>query len=104
MSATQDALAAGLRAAQPGVRLRDVGAAIEQTARRHGFSIFRELTGHGIGRAMHEPPTVFNWAAPAARQRLTHGLVFTIEPMLASGRPGGPWIPTAGRSAAPTAP
>jgi methionyl aminopeptidase len=87
MSATRAALAAGVRAAQPGVTLRDVGAAIEEEALRRGFPVIRELTGHGIGRAMHEEPTVFNWAAPGASARLTPGLVFTIEPMLTAGTP-----------------
>jgi methionyl aminopeptidase len=87
MAATRAALAAGIRAARPGATLRDVGAAIEREARRRGFTVLRELTGHGIGLAMHEDPIVFNWPAPAARTRLTPGLVFTIEPMLTSGRP-----------------
>jgi methionyl aminopeptidase len=87
MSATRAALQAGIRAAQPGATLRDVGAAIEREARRRGFRVLRELTGHGIGYAMHEEPTVFNWAAPTARTRLTAGLVFTIEPMLTAGTP-----------------
>ena len=47
--------------------------------------MFHELTGHGIGLAMHEPPIVFNWPAPQAEERLTEGLVFTIEPMLTAG-------------------
>ncbi len=85
MSATRGALAAGIRTAQPGATLRDVGAAIERAARRRGFRVLRELTGHGIGYEMHEEPTVFNWAAPAAGTRLTPGLVFTIEPMLTAG-------------------
>jgi methionyl aminopeptidase len=85
IAATRAALAAGIRAAQPGAALRDVGAAVERTARHHGFRVFRELTGHGIGRAMHEDPTVPNWPAPHATERLTPGVVFTIEPMLASG-------------------
>jgi methionyl aminopeptidase len=85
MSATRAALSAGIRAAQPDATLRDVGAAVERAARTRGFGVFRELTGHGIGLRMHEDPTVFNWAAPAARQRLTKGLVFTIEPMLTAG-------------------
>jgi methionyl aminopeptidase len=79
------ALAAGIRAAQPGATLCDVGRAIEHATRQHGFRVFRELTGHGIGRAMHEEPTVFNWPAPAATMVLTEGLVFTIEPMLGAG-------------------
>jgi methionyl aminopeptidase len=85
IAATRAALAAGVRAAQPGATLREVGAAVERTAWASGFRIFRELTGHGIGRAMHEDPTVFNWPSPTATHRLTPGLVFTIEPMLASG-------------------
>ena len=65
--------------------LADVGAAIERTAQERGFQVFRELTGHGIGRAMHENPTVFNWAAPQATRVLEPGLVITIEPMVAGG-------------------
>ncbi|MBV9607033.1 MAG: type I methionyl aminopeptidase [Solirubrobacterales bacterium] len=87
IKATRAALAEGIRAAQPGASLRDVGAAIEREARRRGFTVLRELTGHGIGYAMHEDPIVFNWAAPEAKTRLTPGLVFTIEPMLTAGRP-----------------
>jgi methionyl aminopeptidase len=88
MSATRAALRAGVRAAQPGATLREVGAAVEQAAQEQGFRVFRELTGHGIGLAMHEPPTVYNWAhppAPDATEVLTPGLVFTIEPMLSAG-------------------
>ena len=85
MLATRSALAAGIRAARPGVTLRAVGGAVEREVRRHGFNVIRELTGHGIGRAMHETPTVFNWAAPHAIARLTPGLVFTIEPMVSAG-------------------
>jgi methionyl aminopeptidase len=87
MSATRSALAAGIQAAQPGATLRDVGAAVERATRARGFRVIRELTGHGIGLAMHEEPTVPNWAAPSATRRLTPGLVFTIEPMVAAGRP-----------------
>lgn len=85
MLATREGLAAGIRAARPGVTLRAVGAAIEREVRRHRFSVIRELTGHGIGLAMHEPPTVYNWAEASATTRLTPGLVFTIEPMVSAG-------------------
>ena len=85
IDATRAALSAGIDAAQAGAILKDVGAAIETTAQARGYDIFRPLTGHGIGRQMHEEPTVFNWAAPAATTRLTAGLVFTIEPMLTAG-------------------
>ncbi len=85
MAATRAALAAGIRAAQPGVTLHDVGSAVELAAEVRGFRVFHELAGHGIGLAMHEPPIVFNWPAPQAEERLTEGLVFTIEPMLTAG-------------------
>lgn len=62
-----------------------MGAAVERTTRGRGYRVIRVLTGHGIGRAMHEAPTVFNWPAPFASTTLTPGLVFTIEPMLTSG-------------------
>ena len=52
-----------------------------------GFSVVRQLTGHGIGRRMHERPTVYNWPAPAAGLRLREGMVFTIEPMIVAGAP-----------------
>jgi methionyl aminopeptidase len=87
VSATRAALSAGIRAATAGRSLRDVGAAVERTAEQRGFRVIRQLTGHGIGRAMHEAPTVFNWPAPGATQRLKPGQVFTIEPMLAAGDP-----------------
>ena len=66
-----------------------MGAAIEASVEGDGFHVARELTGHGIGREMHEPPTVFNWPAPfdEASERLSEGLVFTIEPMITTGEP-----------------
>jgi methionyl aminopeptidase len=89
LAAGRKALAAGIEAARPGATLRDVGAAIEASVEWDGFQVARELTGHGIGREMHEPPTVFNWPAPfeEASQTLTEGLVFTIEPMITAGEP-----------------
>jgi methionyl aminopeptidase len=88
LAATRATLAAGIRAAVPGATLRDVGAAIEREATGRRLRVLRELTGHGIGLAMHEDPIVFNWPAPEASTSLTPGLVFTIEPMLTAGRPG----------------
>ncbi|HEX3874456.1 MAG TPA: type I methionyl aminopeptidase [Solirubrobacteraceae bacterium] len=85
IAAAGAALAAGIRAAEPGNTLRDIGAAVETTTRAHGFRVFRELTGHGIGRRMHEDPTVVNWPDPAATTRLAAGMVFTIEPMIGAG-------------------
>ncbi|WP_354701692.1 Methionine aminopeptidase [Paraconexibacter sp. AEG42_29] len=89
IDAARAALAAGIRAAQPGATLREVGSAVERVTEARGFTVVRELTGHGIGRAMHEAPTVHNWPNPDADGDvvLTLGLVFTIEPMIVAGRP-----------------
>ena len=72
----------GLAEARVGRQLREVGRAVEAAARREGASVLRELTGHGIGRRIHEPPAVPNWADPAAHRVLTEGLVLALEPML----------------------
>jgi methionyl aminopeptidase len=87
IAAARAALRAGINAAKPGVLLRDVGGAVEREANARGFRVVRNLTGHGIGRHMHEEPTVYNWPAPDATLRLTPGLVFTIEPMIVAGNP-----------------
>jgi methionyl aminopeptidase len=85
IAATKAALARGMAAATAGARLSDVGEAVERIAEARGFSVLRELTGHGIGRGLHEPPTIYNYAHETARARLHEGLVVTIEPMIAKG-------------------
>ncbi len=79
----REALEAGVTAARPGRRVRDVGAAIDRCVRSHGGRVFRELAGHGIGRQLHEEPTVPNWDDPEADMVLHEGLVLAVEPMLA---------------------
>lgn len=74
-----------LGAAIPGNRTKDIGRAVEREVRRRGFSIIRELGGHGIGRTIHEPPSVPNYADFSAQHKLTEGLVITIEPIIAAG-------------------
>jgi methionyl aminopeptidase len=74
-----------LGAARIGNRTKDIGRAIEREVRRRGFHIVRELGGHGVGRTIHEPPSVPNFADPEARAMLTEGLVITIEPIITSG-------------------
>ena len=75
----------GLDAARAGRTLRDVGRAVEAAARREGASVIRELTGHGIGRRIHESPSVPNWPDPTVRTVLTEGLVIALEPMVTAG-------------------
>ncbi|MBL0938348.1 MAG: type I methionyl aminopeptidase [Gemmatimonadaceae bacterium] len=79
----REALEAGLAAALPGRRVRDVGAAIDRSVRANGGWVFKELCGHGIGRKLHEEPSVPNWDDPDASMVLHEGLVLAVEPMLA---------------------
>jgi methionyl aminopeptidase len=74
-----------LTAARPGNRTKDIGRAVEHEVRRRGFRVIHELGGHGVGRTIHEEPSVPNYADPAARHLLTEGLVITIEPIIAAG-------------------
>jgi len=71
--------------ARAGFRVSDIGRAVEKEVRRSGFSVIRDLGGHGIGRTIHEDPRVPNYADPAANQILTEGLVITVEPIIAAG-------------------
>jgi methionyl aminopeptidase len=84
-AAARAALQRAMSAATDGASLREVGATVERIAEARGFSVLRQLVGHGIGRALHEPPTVYNYAEERARERLHEGLVLTIEPMIAGG-------------------
>jgi methionyl aminopeptidase len=79
------ALIAGLAAAHAGRRVRDIGRAVEAVVRADGCSVVRSLTGHGIGRTIHEQPLVPNYDDPADDTRLTDGLVITIEPIITMG-------------------
>ena len=83
---TYEALWKGIRVVRPGARLGDIGHAIEQHAKRAGYSIVREYCGHGIGREMHEAPQVLHYGKPGTGLALREGMVFTIEPMLNEGR------------------
>jgi methionyl aminopeptidase len=85
LAVTRQALAAGMREARAGNTLREIGRAVERRAQRSGFAVVRNLCGHGVGRFIHEPPSVPNTKAEAARTRLWEGLVITIEPFLTTG-------------------
>ena len=71
--------------ARGGFRVSDIGRVVEREVRRSGFSVIRDLGGHGIGRTIHEEPRVPNYADPQANQVLTEGLVITVEPIIAAG-------------------
>jgi methionyl aminopeptidase len=78
------ALGRALETARVGTRLAEVGRVIEAEAHRHGFHVVRELAGHGVGRTIHENPSVPNYPDPRARQELWDGLVIAVEPMLSA--------------------
>ncbi len=74
-----------LRQATVGNRVYDIGRAVEQETHRCGFEVMRDLCGHGVGRTIHESPRVPNFFDRRFRDRLTEGMVITIEPILAAG-------------------
>lgn len=82
---TREALDAGIDAARPGKHLGDIGHAVQQVAESAGFSVVRDLVGHGIGREPHEEPQVPNFGRPGRGLALQPGLVIAIEPMVNAG-------------------
>jgi methionyl aminopeptidase len=89
MRCAESAFQRGVGKATAGIRICEIGRAVESETRRRGFQVIRELCGHGVGRAIHEPPNVPNYYAARYRTRLTEGLVITIEPIVAAGRSQG---------------
>jgi methionyl aminopeptidase len=85
VEATRECLERAIAECLPGHRLGDVGSVIEACAERHGYSVVRDFVGHGIGRAMHEPPAVPNYGLRGRGLRLRAGMVLAIEPMLNAG-------------------
>jgi methionyl aminopeptidase len=78
----RDAFRRGMAVARVGKPVRAIGAAVQRHVRGCGFHVVRELTGHGVGRAIHEEPSVPNYDDPFALSRLSNGLVLTIEPLI----------------------
>jgi methionyl aminopeptidase len=84
---TRLAMMAGIEAAQPGNRVGDISAAVEDVAVAAGFGIVRQYVGHGIGTEMHQDPQVPNYRTGARGIRLDPGICLAIEPMLTLGAP-----------------
>ncbi len=76
----------GIEMVKPGIRLGDIGHAIQRYAEGQGCSVVREYCGHGIGRGFHEDPQVLHYGRPDTGEILVPGMVFTIEPMINLGR------------------
>jgi methionyl aminopeptidase len=85
----ENAFRLAAKAARVGNRVYEIGRAVERETRRCGFQVMRELCGHGVGRTIHEAPSVPNYHDPRFRTKLTEGLVITIEPIIAAGGGSG---------------
>lgn len=86
LKVTKEALFKGIEQARPGNRLSDIGHAIQSYVERRGYSVVRDLVGHGIGRSMHEDPHVPNYGKAGTGVRLEEGMTLAIEPMVNIGR------------------
>ncbi len=82
---TRECFEVALQFANPGCRLGDMGNAIAQCAAKEGFAPVRALTGHGIGRELHEEPVVYNYGRSGTGEVLKAGMVIAIEPMINAG-------------------
>src|SRR2546423_2522364 len=95
-AAADAALARALEAARPGARLNEIGLAVEREVGSRGFAVLHELCGHGVGRTMHEDPSVPNVYVETLDQPLTEGLVLAVEPVISAGsgevRQVGRWV------------
>ena len=88
LDVTREALEAGIEAARPGNHVGDIGHAVQTVVERAGFSVVRELVGHGVGVGPHEDPQVPNYGKPKRGTKLAPGLTIAIEPMVNAGLPG----------------
>ncbi|MFI5229891.1 MAG: type I methionyl aminopeptidase [Gemmatimonadales bacterium] len=87
LDVTQRSLAAAIAVARPGNHIGDIGAAVQGVVEAAGFSVVRDLVGHGIGVEFHEEPQVPNYGKPKRREKLVPGLTLAIEPMVNVGGP-----------------
>jgi len=82
---TRESLYEGIKMAVAGGRLGDVGSTIQRYCEERGFSVVREYTGHGVGKTLHEDPSVPNYGTPGRGVRLLPGMTIAIEPMINQG-------------------
>ena len=82
---TREALVLGIRAAQVGNRIGDISSTVQTFVERNGFSVVRDMVGHGVGVAMHEPPEIPNFGRRGTGERILPGMTLAIEPMVNLG-------------------
>ncbi|QQS61560.1 MAG: type I methionyl aminopeptidase [Candidatus Moraniibacteriota bacterium] len=85
VEATKESLYAGIETFFPGSTLRDYAYAVENIAKKGGFSVVRDLIGHGVGHAVHEAPDIANYVAGSSREKVEEGMVLALEPMFTLG-------------------
>ena len=85
---TRESLYEGIKMAVAGGRVGDIGSTIQRYCEERGFSVVREYTGHGVGKQMHEDPSVPNFGTPGRGVRLLPGMTIAIEPMINQGGAG----------------
>lgn len=85
VEATREALRRGIQAMVPGNRIGDIGHAMQSFVEARGYSVVRDFTGHGIGRALHEKPEVPSYGRPGGGMKLRPGMVLAVEPMVNQG-------------------
>lgn len=83
---TKECLYIGIEQAKPGKKIGDIGSAIQKHAEKNGFSVVRELVGHGIGKSLHEEPQVPNYGKSGKGLELIEGMTIAIEPMINMGK------------------
>lgn len=86
LKVTEEALYKGIEQAKAGNRTGDIGYAVQKFVEAHGYSVVRELSGHGVGRSLHEDPQVYNYGQRGRGDLLQCGMTFAIEPMVNAGR------------------
>ncbi|AFY66399.1 type I methionyl aminopeptidase [Geitlerinema sp. PCC 7407] len=85
---TEACLTRGIAEIKPGARIGDIGAAIQEYAEAQGFSVVRDMVGHGVGRQFHTEPEIPHYGQRGTGLKLRPGMVFTVEPMINAGKPG----------------
>lgn len=88
LAATQEALAHGIKQAKPGNHIGDISATIQEFVESRGFSVVRELCGHGVGYSVHEEPNIPNFGKAGTGPKIEVGHVYAIEPIVNVGKPG----------------
>lgn len=83
---SQECLYKGIKMVRPGVRLGDIGHAIQKHAEAHYYSVVRDYCGHGIGDEFHQDPQILHYGKPGTGLELKEGMTFTIEPMVNAGK------------------